>query len=449
MEHCPQYSESVFRIPPDIIDIIQETIYANSGSDTRTSILLSHVTRLWRKRALGNPRLWSHICISYPWNLQALETYLKRCKKYPLTIQVTLNLEGASVYNKQEHDDVGTDLRALGKYLLAHNDHLRQIEIRGNFGSFPFSYVLDLLLCELSDAELPLLKGLVIDGCDSVTEYDVSQPFNTMSLMPLLSSAKKLTTLALGPNALVHYTFPLASLTNVHLLSSRAGDRRSGPNIDIYKVLCKCKYLTQLTIDNTTSCYGNQCLQRIPSDLSLLRSIRFQGELRPSRSQLTALENLQELLVFPVSNIISGPQLGIEDNAQLFAKLTTFGTYVGIDVADQRRRLIGLSEHLPGLTHIVIAASNGEIQFPAKLLHIFPHLCEITLIYSSPRSIDLLSIIVSGFYTQRQFPVFKTLYLEKGNLKRLRDENSLRDDYPFDVKEADARHIPNTWTLLS
>ena len=419
-------------IPADILNYIHEIVYSDANCDTRRSVALSHVSRLWRDVVVDNPRLWSRIFISNSWSSDRLETYLTRSKKYPLRIKMVFNFTGFSWVD----NDHLPDLKGIGHHLKLHQDHLQRIEIRGALGNIPFTTMLHDILHGLSDMQLPLLEGLSIDVHDMVTQHGPDGDTQYVAASPILPYARRLSTVELGGNSFIYLSPPFSEVTTLYLrsLDPRYDWGEWTPSIDILEVICACKHLQRLTIDNRNKiCYYTSRRVTIPT----LRFLRITGRQR--RGILIHAPNLEELLVSPM------PEGYLQTiNRNFGCKITTVGIDAYMIPRAPQQSLTDFGDCFPALEHLIIYLSSGFIDIPLRILRILHQLREVSLIdvplRHALKGVELLSVIVSGFYTKREIPPFETLYLPKTTLKELQISNSLKGDYPFSIKEAKSRH---------
>ncbi|KAF4622288.1 hypothetical protein D9613_009490 [Agrocybe pediades] len=114
-------------LPVEVLRYIHELAYL---CETTSSATLSQVCQLWRLVALDNPRLWNHIEVEYPWNLEEIEVYLRRAKNFPVDVKILVDFSG---YEWSQAEKMYASSRShwqeIGRLLSQKHEQLRKLDI--------------------------------------------------------------------------------------------------------------------------------------------------------------------------------------------------------------------------------------------------------------------------------------------------------------------------------
>lgn len=120
-------------------------------------LIVGGVSQYWRQVVFTEPKLWSHVDISYPRNLNALQVYLDRSKPYPIDLHLFYDnaLSNVVIF-------VDEEVTQLTDILQPHYSRCRSIKFLATCAEHPAEMEMMKILGSMSNSRYPVLKRFLV-----------------------------------------------------------------------------------------------------------------------------------------------------------------------------------------------------------------------------------------------------------------------------------------------
>ncbi|EDR10305.1 uncharacterized protein LACBIDRAFT_325252 [Laccaria bicolor S238N-H82] len=236
--------------------------------------ILGSVSQYWRQVVFTEPKLWSHVDISYPRNLNALQVYLDRSKPYPIDLHL--------FYDNALSDDVifvDEEVTQLTDILQPHYSRCRSIKFLATCAEHPAEMEMMKILGSMSNSRYPVLKRFLVQ---------LPEIGNRVRPTALGHDAPNLTSVSLRGLGLSYCRPPINAVTELHLAVEN--DRIDGDDFFGMLQACAKSLITLCVYDDLISEWPAESHSiAMPS----LRHLRIFGDM-------VEVSSLEELTVVPI-----------------------------------------------------------------------------------------------------------------------------------------------------
>ncbi|KAF8966138.1 hypothetical protein BDZ97DRAFT_721780 [Flammula alnicola] len=423
--NCP-----IASLPQELLAFIldmarSDTIPVNeAGARPLKEILItaSQVSSFWRFVVLENPLWWSCITITPPWNLDEIETYLKRSQQCPLDLRIYVHLNYHTIRDEDTPLPPLHDYQGLRDILYPHFHRCRIFHFQGIFNKdvyLPF-YLLEPLL----DMDMPYLEEFTFDG----ELLHIPSSFKPVR-KAIFSSAPRLRDIRLGGIGFLNFSPPLSSVTTLHL--SKAMDKGDLTFQEFGSMLEACPCLTSLTVYDDLLSHWSDDLELTGCNVPLLETLCILGNMLSVSELLLFLlaPKLRELVIAPIVGgdltlLLSRPRSFHQSHFPLLTSLTLAPAH-----PEAFEAVASASTCFPKV-ELLILANVYFAQFLDVFLEdsvVFPNLHDLAFT-SIDKFIANEMPTVYAFRQSRNVPL-RTMFVDTASIQKLSSHRHPWDDW--------------------